>query len=104
MTRNVAANQTNVGSSERFPLQAHNSIAAAADYLFLPSAQFCARAVTPDTSPDGIWSIPMKTVILAALIVLGLGAGIADADPAGGKTPPQNGSQFNLTAGGAGWG
>jgi hypothetical protein len=46
----------------------------------------------------------MKTVILAALIILGLGAGVANAQTVKNAPQPQNGAQYDWTVGGAGWG
>jgi hypothetical protein len=47
----------------------------------------------------------MKTIILAALVTLSLGLSIATAEPANQPTPTQSGgTEYNLTAGAAGWG
>jgi hypothetical protein len=42
----------------------------------------------PDISPDWRWRIPMKTMILAALTVLCLGAGVANAQSFAHEMPP----------------
>jgi hypothetical protein len=46
----------------------------------------------------------MKTAILAAVVAFILGASVAQADPPSQMMPQQNDSQYNWTAGGAGWG
>ncbi len=46
----------------------------------------------------------MKNLILAAIAILGLSIGLANAEPVGGAVTQQSGTQYNVTAGDAGWG
>jgi hypothetical protein len=71
----------------------HNSNAAPRHSLrlqpaHLPDPQSRTSRPTPDISPDERWRIPMKTVILAALAVLSLGAGAANAQSFAHEMPP----------------
>lgn len=46
----------------------------------------------------------MKTVILAAFAALSLSMGFVSAQATGSASPQQNGGDYNITAGAAGWG
>ncbi len=46
----------------------------------------------------------MKTIILTVAATLMLSLGVANAEPAAEASPGQAGSQYNVTAGAAGWG
>ena len=54
----------------------------------------------PDIPPDRRWRIPMKKMILAALTVLSLGAGVANAQSFTHSNPSQTSTQYGLEGGG----
>jgi hypothetical protein len=47
----------------------------------------------PDISPDWRWRIPMKTMILAAVAAISVGAAYAQGVPAGYQGAPHYGTQ-----------
>jgi hypothetical protein len=59
----------------------------------------------PDSSPDWIWSRPMKKIFLATVAVIGFGIGAADAQTASANmlalyhAPAQNYQQNNWVNG-----
>jgi hypothetical protein len=49
----------------------------------------------PDISPDYIWRIPMKKIVLAALAALSVGAGVANAQTYSHGSPAQHSAIYD---------
>jgi hypothetical protein len=68
--------------------------------IILGAAEAYLHAIAAERFGRSDWRTPMKTMILAALAVIGLGLGVANAVPA--HPPYQTGSGQNFMEGGGG--